>query len=68
MTLHGRRAFGFVLTLACAGLICGCQRKPDFDERYEAASQHIEDSAKAIDARIAATQGAPTDAPLRSAR
>lgn len=44
-----------VPVLALAALLAGCKREPDFDERYDAASQSIVEKAKAIDAQVAAT-------------
>jgi PBP1b-binding outer membrane lipoprotein LpoB len=46
--------------LVLAALLGGCQREPDFDERYDAASKTIVDKAKAIDAQVAGT-GTPPD-------
>ncbi len=40
--------------------LAGCQREPSFDERYDAASDRIEATAREIDARIAGTD-APKD-------
>lgn len=33
-------------------VLAGCQREPDFDERYEAASEKIRTTAAEIDAQI----------------
>lgn len=45
--------------LAIVAVLGGCNREPDFDERYDSASRTIVEKAKAIDAQIAAT-GAPS--------
>lgn len=41
--------------LLVAGLLAGCERKPDFDARYADASKQIEQRAREIDASIAAS-------------
>lgn len=47
-----------VLPLLALG---GCQREPDFEERYKDASAQISQSAREIDAQIAGTD-APSQA------
>ncbi|MCT2401075.1 hypothetical protein [Novosphingobium mangrovi (ex Huang et al. 2023)] len=50
-------ALTFALTLAA------CKREPDFNERYEAASAKVTQTAREIDDRIAATGVPEPDAP-----
>ncbi|MCJ2181841.1 hypothetical protein MTR62_03840 [Novosphingobium sp. 1949] len=63
-----RRDYALIVALGLVAGLGACQRKPDFDERYQAASKRIEDSARAIDAQISAAppSGEPTDAPTPS--
>ncbi|MBT0669033.1 hypothetical protein HT136_11730 [Novosphingobium profundi] len=41
-------------------LVGACHQEPSFDERYDAASQSIQDRAREIDARIAGASGTPS--------
>ncbi|MCB2049550.1 MAG: hypothetical protein KDE32_15185 [Novosphingobium sp.] len=38
--------------LLCIALLAGCNREPDFSERYDAASKQIGTTAKQIDDEI----------------
>jgi hypothetical protein len=48
--------------LAILALLSACKREPTFDQRYDAAAKHINQTAKEIDAEISAT-GVPTTGP-----
>jgi len=48
--------------LVLVGLLGGCKREPDFDERYDAANRTIVQKAKEIDAQVAGTGVPPADA------
>ena len=50
-----RRRVGLVLPLL---LVAACKDEPDFETRYEKASDEIEARAKAMDADIAAAEKA----------
>lgn len=48
-----KRAILLAMTLALP--LCACKREPTFDERYDAASEQISETAEEIDARLEAT-------------
>lgn len=53
-----------VPALLLSAALGGCNREPDFDERFDEASSTISASAEAIDAEIGATDTAvPSNAP-----
>lgn len=45
-------------------VLAACQREPDFDERYQSASDNIAQTSHQIDDRIAATQPAAAEMDL----
>ncbi|GFE74223.1 hypothetical protein [Novosphingobium sp. TCA1] len=53
-----RRAF---FVLAGAAALSACHKEPSFEERYDAASEKIEQRAKAIDAQISGTGTPPAE-------
>jgi hypothetical protein len=56
-----RCGFAPALTLALTFvLLAGCRKEPDFDERYDAASKTIGQTAKEIDAQVSGSP-APVD-------
>lgn len=55
-----RLEFGVVLLLAA---LTACSSEPDFDERYDAASAKITQTARDIDSRIAGTEAPASELP-----
>lgn len=50
---------GIILLLVA---LTACKREPSFDERFDAAQQKVERSARDIDAQISASDAALPDA------
>ncbi|MGB3807703.1 MAG: hypothetical protein WA936_10935 [Erythrobacter sp.] len=49
------------LAILALVILCGCEREPTFDERYEAAQEEIEAKAAELDRELERAQVEPSD-------